>query len=45
MQLVVPKAVNAAVRMDTTTWMMFRQRSLFFMIDKQTLAVLRTSPP
>ena len=32
MQLVVPRAVNAAVRMDTTTWMMSCQRSLFFII-------------
>jgi hypothetical protein len=31
-QLVVPRAVNAAVRMDTTTWMIVRHRSLFFMV-------------
>ena len=37
-QLVVPKAVNAAVRMDTTTWMMFRQRSLFFINSRPSLS-------
>jgi len=39
MQLVVPRAVSAAVRMDTTTWMMFRHRSLFFiMISRPSLS-------
>ena len=37
-QLVVPKAVSAAVRMDTTTWMMFRQRSLFFINSRPSLS-------
>ncbi len=43
MQLVVPSAVSAAVRMDTAIWMIVLQSSLFFIMV--TLSALRLARP